>query len=95
MLPRELLKGLVAKDRAPDLSGLTLRQVEILEMVADGLSNLQIATRLYLSESTIKQHLLKVYKVLGVKNRNQAASFLRRSDSYSNGAPRRGSARDT
>jgi DNA-binding NarL/FixJ family response regulator len=83
VLPRELLvelaKEMVAKERGPDLSRLGARKLEILEMVAEGLSNAQIAKRLYLSESTIKQHLRSAYKVLGVKNRNQAAGLVRSS----------------
>jgi DNA-binding NarL/FixJ family response regulator len=43
----------------------------------EGLSNAQIAGRLYLSESTIKQHLRAVYKELGVSNRTQAANTMR------------------
>lgn len=81
VLPRELLgelvKEMVAKERGPDLSGLGARKIEILEMVAEGLPNAQIAKRLYLSESTIKQHLRSAYKALGVKNRNQAAGLVR------------------
>jgi ATP/maltotriose-dependent transcriptional regulator MalT len=49
-------------------------------MVAEGLSNAQIARRSFLSESTIKQHLRTVYKVLGVKNRTEAATVFRRSE---------------
>jgi DNA-binding NarL/FixJ family response regulator len=79
--PRQLLGGLVkemvAKARRPDLSRFGSRKIEILEMVAEGLSNAQIAKRLYLSESTIKQHLRAAYKMLGVKNRNQAARLMR------------------
>jgi DNA-binding NarL/FixJ family response regulator len=84
VLPRELLRELVAemiaKERGPDLSGLSSRKVEILEMVAEGLSNAQIAQRVYLSESTVKQHLRMAYKALGVKNRNQAARLLQSGD---------------
>jgi DNA-binding NarL/FixJ family response regulator len=85
VLPRDLLMELVsemvAKERKPDLSGLSPRKMEILEMVAEGLSNAQIAKRLYLSESTVKQHLRSAYRALGVKNRNQAASLVRNSHS--------------
>lgn len=92
VLPRELLMGLVsemmAKEREPDLSQLGSRKVEILEMVAEGLSNAQIAKRLYLSESTVKQHLRSAYKMLGVKNRNQAARLV--TNSNLNGAAGRG-----
>jgi DNA-binding NarL/FixJ family response regulator len=41
------------------------------------LSNAEIAGRLYLTESTIKQHLRAVYKVLGVHNRTEAAKTMR------------------
>jgi DNA-binding NarL/FixJ family response regulator len=84
VLPREVLMGLlkqmVAKEREPDLSGLGARKMEILEMVAQGLSNVQISHRLYLSESTVKQHLRSIYKQLGVTNRNQAARVVRKSN---------------
>ena len=81
VLPRDLLMGLikemVAEERGSPLAGLAPRKVEILELVAEGLSNAQIGKRLYISESTVKQHLRSVYKELGVKNRNQAARLLR------------------
>jgi DNA-binding NarL/FixJ family response regulator len=50
-----------------------------LELVVEGLSNAEIAGRLYLSESTINQHLRAVYKVLGVRNRTEAAKTMRDS----------------
>jgi DNA-binding NarL/FixJ family response regulator len=46
-------------------------------MVVEGLSNAEIAGQLYLSESTIKQHLRSAYKELGVRNRTQAAKAMR------------------
>ena len=42
-----------------------------------GLSNAQIAERLFLSESTIKQHLRAAYKALGVSNRTEAVRLIR------------------
>lgn len=77
--PRELLERLVARedDSSKDLSSLSPRQREILELVTEGLSNAQIAKRLYLSESTVKQHLRSAYKNLKVKNRVEAARLLR------------------
>jgi len=53
---------------------LSARQVEILALVAEGLSNSEIAARLYLTESTVKWHMRKVLKALGVANRAQAVA---------------------
>src|SRR5919199_1641462 len=73
VVPKELLKGLVEEAAPRDRSALTSRQREILGLVAQGLSNAQIADRLHLSEFTIKQHLRHAYKTLKVKNRTEAA----------------------
>jgi DNA-binding NarL/FixJ family response regulator len=75
--PRRLLGYLLSQNENPKIGGLSIRQQEILEMVVEGLSNAQIAGRLYLSESTIKHHLRAVYKVLGVHNRTEAAKTMR------------------
>jgi DNA-binding NarL/FixJ family response regulator len=75
--PRQLLGHILSQKENPKIGDLTARQGEILEMVVEGLSNAQIAGRLYLSESTIKQHLGAVYKVLGVHNRTEAAKTMR------------------
>lgn len=75
--PRQLLRYLLSQDETPEVDDLSVRQREILEMVAEGLSNAEIAGRLYLSESTIKQHLRAAYKLLGVRNRTEAAKTLK------------------
>jgi DNA-binding CsgD family transcriptional regulator len=59
---------------------LSARQREILKLVAEELSNAQIARRLFITESTVKQHLHKAYKILGVRNRREAAKFLGKKD---------------
>ena len=78
--PRELLRYVLSKDRPADLVALSVRQREILAHVVEGLSNAEIGRRLYLSESTIKQHLRAAYKLLGVSNRTEAANLFRRGD---------------
>jgi DNA-binding NarL/FixJ family response regulator len=75
--PRQLLGYFLSQEENPKIGGLSARQREILEMVVEGLSNAEIAGRLYLTESTIKQHLRAVYKVLGVRNRTEAAKTMR------------------
>ncbi|HEX6457094.1 MAG TPA: PAS domain-containing protein [Solirubrobacterales bacterium] len=53
---------------------LTSRQIEILALVAEGLSNAEIASRLYLGESTVKWHVRKILRALDVSNRAQAVA---------------------
>jgi DNA-binding NarL/FixJ family response regulator len=75
--PRQLLRYLLSQNENPKIGKLSARQREILKLVIEGLSNAEIAGRLYLSESTIKQHLRAAYKVLGVHNRTEAAKTMR------------------
>lgn len=60
---------------APGEAPLTERERDILEQVAAGRSNKQIAARLMLSERTIKYYLTRVYRKLGVAGRREAAEF--------------------
>lgn len=62
-------------DRAeppPDLRALTLREVEVLKLIATGLSNADIADRLYISEATVKTHLNRTMSKLDLDSRAQA-----------------------
>jgi DNA-binding NarL/FixJ family response regulator len=54
-------------------TGLTARELEVLEAVARGLPNRAVAEQLFLSDQTVKRHLRKVYRKLGVANRTEAA----------------------
>jgi DNA-binding CsgD family transcriptional regulator len=58
---------------------LTPRERQILELVADGLTNAQIAERLWLSPGTVRRHLENVYEKLGVHTRTAAAAFVMRA----------------
>ncbi len=80
VLPRALLAEWVDEHRPPDLKVLlSARQREILGLLAEGATNAQIAGRLFLSESTVKQHLRAAYKALNVSNRTEAAKLIRDS----------------
>ena len=76
VVPRKILEYLVKNDEPADLDALTTRQREILELVAKGYSNARIAKDLFLSESTVKQHLRATYKALGVSDRKEAARLI-------------------
>jgi DNA-binding NarL/FixJ family response regulator len=59
--------------------GLTDRELSILRLVAEGLSNLDIASRLYVTEQTVKFHLSNIYRKLGVGNRTEATRYAYRN----------------
>jgi DNA-binding NarL/FixJ family response regulator len=54
---------------------LTPRQLEILRAVAEGRTNAEIARQLWLTEQTVKFHLSKIYRRLGVSNRTEASRY--------------------
>jgi LuxR family maltose regulon positive regulatory protein len=56
---------------------LSPRELEVLGLVAEGLSNREVGQRLHIAESTVKSHLNNVYGKLGVDNRTQAAAKAR------------------
>ncbi|MFI5564506.1 response regulator [Amycolatopsis japonica] len=55
-------------------TALTLREIEVLVLVADGLSNRAIGERLHLTEGTVKSHLARSYTKLGVDSRTAAVA---------------------
>ena len=58
----------------PNANGedLTTRQIQIIELMAEGLVNVEIAAQMLLSESTIRQETVRIYRALGVPNRAEA-----------------------
>ncbi|MEP7157755.1 MAG: helix-turn-helix transcriptional regulator [Betaproteobacteria bacterium] len=55
--------------------GITPRELEILELIAEGLSNKEIATRVFVSENTVKTHSSRVFEKLGARRRTQAVQL--------------------
>jgi DNA-binding CsgD family transcriptional regulator len=61
----------------PNDAGLTPRETEILGLMAQGLSNREIAERLFVSQNTVKTHSARVYMKLGAKRRTQAVHIAK------------------
>ncbi len=59
-------------------ANLTSREMAILQLVAEGGSNVQIGRQTFVTEQTVKFHLTNIYRKLGVSNRTEAALFARR-----------------
>lgn len=79
LVARKLILGL-GKDEKPeaDDAGLTEREVEILKLVARGLSNLAIAQKLFIGEGTVRFHVSNILSKLRLENRIQAALYALR-----------------
>ena len=65
---------LMTRVRAPEPEPLSQRELEVLELVAAGSTNREAARRLFISEATVKTHLLHIYAKLGVGDRAAAVA---------------------
>lgn len=84
-VPRRLLHHFLEKNRrAPSTKKseikLTKREKQILKLIKDGATNLDISEALEVSEHTVKSHLYNVYKKIGVRNRLEASNWVRDFD---------------
>lgn len=69
--------NLLAERLAQPETALSPRELEILQALSTGASNKQIAQRLFISEATVKTHLIHIYQKLGVETRTAAVSAAR------------------
>lgn len=89
------LAGAMRRKMQPGRPLLTQRESEVLDLLKDGLSVASVARRMYISESTAKSHIAKLYSKLGAANRTQAIMAalrlgLIRQEESQQAAPRRG-----
>jgi non-specific serine/threonine protein kinase len=68
------------RPRAPAPAGLSSRELEVVRLVAEGLANKAIATRLHLSVRTVESHVRHVLAKVGLSNRTQLAKWVREHD---------------
>ncbi len=59
----------------PNKNVLTAREIEVLQMIGQGLGNKETAQRLFLSEKTVKNHLMNIFRKLDVSGRTQAVIY--------------------
>jgi DNA-binding NarL/FixJ family response regulator len=79
LAPKAAAALLAARSSAGLSQDLTDREREVLQLVASGLANKQIARRLGISEKTVKGHLTHVFQAIGVTDRTQAALWAERN----------------
>lgn len=76
--PRAARTVLSARSEPDPLAGLSQREREVLDALVEGLPNKLIARRLEISEKTVKSHLTRIFRELGVTDRTQAALWAER-----------------
>src|SRR5690606_22169135 len=64
------------QDKAgPDLQGLSLRELQVLRLVASGETNKSIASKLFISERTVERHISNIFNKLNVPSRTAATTY--------------------
>jgi RNA polymerase sigma factor (sigma-70 family) len=92
-ITRRLIERFARRDEAKaalhrDLSELTPRELEVLRLLATGLTNAELADRLTLSPTTVKTHVARILSKLGLRDRVQAVVVAYETGLISPGAPR-------
>jgi NarL family two-component system response regulator LiaR len=75
LVPAEAATPFAPNTARQQTLGITARELEILELVAAGMSNREIAGKLFVSENTVKTHCARAFDKLGAKRRTQAVQM--------------------
>lgn len=75
-----LLKQNLEEENVGNEEGLTKREMEVLQLIAEGMYNKEIANALVISEKTVKNHVSNIFKKIDVSDRTQAAVFAIRNN---------------
>jgi two-component system, NarL family, nitrate/nitrite response regulator NarL len=81
------VRSIAARPRSPDLGQLTMRERQVLQLIAEGLSNKQIAARLGIEFATVKNHVHNILEKLEVTRRSDAVARLTGIDTDGAGPP--------
>lgn len=82
LIPKETKNALAGKNRNIFMKyGITAREKEIIQEITGGLTNQQIADKLFITLQTVKDHNSRIYQKLGVKNRTQLVKLLHEDQS--------------
>jgi DNA-binding NarL/FixJ family response regulator len=73
-----VLERLRAREGADELAALTPQERNILDLIAEGLTNRQIGERMYLAEKTVKNYVSNMLAKLGMSRRTEAAAYAAR-----------------
>jgi DNA-binding NarL/FixJ family response regulator len=76
-LDPRVARAVLARGTTPAMNGMTAREREVLGLLGTGLANKAIARKLGISEATVKAHLTRIFRHIGVTDRTQAAIWAR------------------
>ena len=85
-----VLERLRHRDDDDELAALTPQERNILDLIAEGLTNRQIGEQMFLAEKTVKNYVSNVLSKLGMSRRTEAAAYAARLDERRAHAPRDG-----
>ena len=78
---RSVLSGLASvshqhkREESQARIGMSKRELDVLSLLSKGLTNKEIAERLYISQNTVRTHLVNIFRTIGVKTRTEASAY--------------------